>query len=56
MEVAGDDRIDSVEMLVLGESIAVMLSLSNGRIETPSSRVVEEDRMGLKVLFLLLAK
>lgn len=44
-------------MLVLGESVTIEWSaLSNGRIETPSSRVVPDDRIGLKILFLLFAK
>lgn len=57
VDVAGDDSSDRVEMLVLGESVTMVLSvLSNGKIETPSSRVVPEDRIGLKILFLLFAK
>lgn len=49
--------MDRVEMLVLGDSVATALSiLSNGNIETPSSRVVPDDRIGLKILCLLFAK
>ena len=57
VDVAGEDKMESVEMLVLGERVTVLLSLqSNGKIDTPSSRVAPDDRIGLKVLFLLFAK
>jgi len=57
VDVAGEDKRDRVEMLVLGERVTLLCSVqSNGKIETPSSRVVPDDRMGLKILFLLFAK
>ena len=52
VEVAGEESRDKVEMLVLGDRVAALLSApSSGKIDTPSSRVAPEDRIGLKILF-----
>jgi len=57
VEAAGDDKRDKFEMLVLGESVTLLLSLlSIGKMDTPSSRVAPDESIGLKILFLLLAK
>lgn len=57
IDVAGDESSDRFDMLVLGDSVTTALSiLSNGRIDTPSSSVGPDDKIGLKILFLLFAK
>lgn len=57
VEAAGDDKRDKFEMLVLGESVTLLLSLlSIGKMDTPSSSVAPDESIGLKILFLLLAK
>jgi len=65
-EVAGEERRDRVEILVLGERVEILVlgervaefvsAPSRGKTDTPSSSVAPDDRIGLKILFLLFAR
>jgi len=56
-DVAGEERRERVEILVLGERVAEFVSApSRGKTDTPSSSVAPDDRIGLKILFLLFAR
>ena len=54
----GEERAEETgeEVVVEGERVTLLSISSRGRTETPSSTTVCPARIGLKILFLLLAK
>ena len=54
----GEDRAEETgdEVVVEGESVTLLSISSRGSTETPSSTTVCPARIGLKILFLLLAR